>query len=403
MNRIAICTFARSEYGLLRQVIRKCHDLFETRLIAGGWHLHRNAGNSIHEILDDRILDPGQIHVLPFFDEAETLINPGEVLSRGISVMHQHLAEHPCDLLVLMGDRHELFAATLAAMHHRIPVAHISGGEISEGAIDDNIRHATTKLSHLHLVANLQCAQRVSSMGEEDWRIVVTGEPGLDAIHSGDMATSDELLHLFGVDVKQPLMLVTLHPATMEPQVSLQEQYIPLSEVIQGMTDFRVVITAPAPEDGASELVSAWQALSASNSHVSYIPHLGSRNYLAIMDRASVVVGNSSSGLTEAPSLGVASVNMGGRQRGRMAAGSVIHCGYGADEILHAIHQALSEEHQNSIKDVINPYDPYRDGLNSHRVALAISRFLKLPYDQRIVKKFDLQTDVNQWDTLLNP
>jgi UDP-hydrolysing UDP-N-acetyl-D-glucosamine 2-epimerase len=403
MNRIGICTFARSEYGLLRQVIRSGSKHFNTRLIAGGWHLQHGGADSLQEILDDQLLNPDKIHKVPFVQDPHDTTNPMELLSQGIGAMHRYLSSNPCDLLIVMGDRHELFAATLASLHLKIPVAHISGGEISEGAIDDSIRHATTKLAHLHLTANRDCAQRVSSMGEEDWRIVISGEPGLDNIHSHDMATPDELRQKFGLDITQPMLLVTLHPSTMEPGISLQEQYRPLSNVLRRDAAHRIIITAPAPEEGANEISREWLELEKCVDHVTYIPHLGSRNYLALMQHVAAVVGNSSSGLTEAPSLGIPSVNIGGRQTGRMAANSVIHCGYTAMEIEQALQTALSHDHLFMAKNTVNPYDPYGDGLNSQRVVLAIRKFMTLPFEQRIAKKFDHNTNPSQWNTLLNP
>jgi GDP/UDP-N,N'-diacetylbacillosamine 2-epimerase (hydrolysing) len=401
MPKVAVCTFARSEYGLLRQVIRRCAGVFDTSLIAGGWHFQNNSGSSIQEIMNDRLLADEQIHKIPFVQEQQPVNNPLAVVSQGIISMHHHLSVHPCDLLVVMGDRHELFAATLAALHLQIPVAHISGGEISEGAIDDSIRHATTKLSHLHLTANSDCALRLSRMGEEDWRIAITGEPGLDTIHANDIATPEEVYERFGVDISRPLLLVTMHPSTLEPGITLHEQFQPLAEVLKALSSFRIIITSPAPEQGAETIASEWQQLDRDFSHISYIPHLGSRNYLAAMRNAYVVAGNSSSGLTEAPSLGIPSVNIGGRQRGRMAAESVIHCSYSGVEIEHALKRALSEDHQTVTKQAINPYDPYRDGLNSERVMQAIRKFLELPFEQQISKKFNLQTNASQWDMLL--
>ncbi len=401
MHRIAICTFSRAEYGLLKRVISHAALAFDTLLIAGGWHHGALLGNTISEVHHDALLDPGRILEVPFADAGAGSPSMAAVVSRGVLMMDRLFTEHPVDVLVVMGDRHELFAATLAALHHRIPVAHISGGEVSAGAIDDSVRHATTKLSHLHLVAGQQCAENVSRMGEEDWRIVITGEPGIDNIHSGDYATAEELHNLYGIENTTPLILVTLHPSTLETHIALRDQYTPLAEALASLEGYQVLITAPGAEAGVEEMVIAWQRLADKYPHIRYIPHLGSRNYLGVMRYAAVVAGNSSSGLTEAPSLGIPVVNIGGRQKGRMAATSILHCGYQTREILDAIQQATTPGHRERCAKQSNPYDPYCDGQNSRRVTEAILRLLEQEHHQILQKRFITETDPAQWNTLL--
>jgi GDP/UDP-N,N'-diacetylbacillosamine 2-epimerase (hydrolysing) len=400
MHRVAVCTFSRAEYGLLKQVIRHAAERFDTSLVVGGWHHAGSQGNTIEEIFADTPLSRDKILEVPFGD-ISVRRSFAAAVAQGVSAMDALFTSKRFDAVVVMGDRHELFAATLAALHHRLPVVHLSGGEVSAGAIDDSVRHATTKLSHLHLVANRLCAENVSRMGEEDWRIVVTGEPGIDNIHAEDFASQDELKDLYGISSTAPLILATLHPSTLETGISIHEQYEPLHEALSTLQGHQVFITAPGAEEGAAEMVAAWHHLSKMHGHIRFIPHFGSRNYLGMMRCATVVVGNSSSGLTEAPSLNIPVVNIGGRQQGRMAAKTILHCGYHTEEILHAINEASTSGHRERCKVALNPYDPYRDGRNSLRVTEAIARLLDLGHAAILQKKFNTDIHTEQWDTLL--
>ncbi|MDD4986897.1 MAG: UDP-N-acetylglucosamine 2-epimerase, partial [Dehalococcoidales bacterium] len=212
----------------------------------------------------------------------------------------------------------------------------------------------------------------------------------------------EEVKRETGLDPGLPTLLVTLHPETLTPDLPLERQYTPLLEALASLTSYQVVITAPAAEEGAPAMIAAYKAFAAKYQHVIYFPHLGSRNYLAVMKFSMVVVGNSSSGLTEAPSMGVPTVNIGNRQKNRMAAKGVIHCGYDRDEILQAIALAATEAHRILCRNATNPYDPYRDGMNSLRAARAITAFLsQCSLQRQIVKQFDTNTNPEQWNSLL--
>lgn len=402
MKRIAICTFSRAEYGLLKQTIRLATKQFDTWLIAGAGHLSAGQGMSVHEVYADELVPKRKILLADFSPELKSGSTITSSVAQGLSSVAEILQQHSFDALVVMGDRYELFTVSIAALLHKIPLVHISGGEISEGAIDDNIRHATTKLSHLHLVANQTCALNVSHMGEEDWRITVTGEPGLDNIHNNDIATPEEVKELFGIDLSLPTLLVTLHPSTLEPDIPLRAQYTPLLEALKQLTQHQILITAPGAEEGSEEMISAYQSFADRYPHVIYIPHLGSRNYLSVLRHTAVVIGNSSSGLVEAPSLGIPCVNIGNRQKNRMAADTIIHCTYHRDDILKAIRSADTQAHHQACATSVNPYDPCKDGRNSLRVVESIHHFLNdVDLRTQLVKRFDLNTNPTQWNTLL--
>lgn len=400
--KIAICTFARSEYGLLKRVISHAADHFDTWLIAGAGHLSEKAGYSIQDIYDDAIVPAGKVIVADFVPDLTSGSAIATSVGKGVASVASLLEQYAFDAVVIMGDRYELFTATLPALLAHIPVVHISGGEITEGAIDDSIRHSTTKLSHLHLVANNDCALNVSRMGEEDWRIVITGEPGTDNIHRHDIASDRDIAAVTGLDPYSPTLLVTLHPSTLEVGLSVREQYTPLIEALHSLESYQIVITAPGAEEGAPEIIAACEEFAAKHVNASYIPHLGSRLWLAVMRKATAVVGNSSSGIVEAPSLGVATVNIGNRQKNRMASDSVINCGYDKNEILNAVAKASTPEHRNICLNTVNPYDPYRDGKNSLRAVKAILNFMnENDLQKRLVKRFDTETKPDQWNTML--
>ncbi len=373
----------------------------ETFLIAGGGHLDTHSGYSMQEVLEDAILPESHLLKAPFAPSSGDATGAPKMVSSGLTVLTNLLNHHHFDAVMVMGDRYELFTVTIPALLLGIPVIHISGGEVTEGAIDDSIRHATTKLAHLHLVSNAVYAENVSRMGEEDWRIVITGEPGLDNIHHGVFATDDELQSQYGLDPDKPLILVTYHPSTLEPGLSPADQCRPLVEALKESDDYQVVITAPGADPGSHEIVRIMSALAGSCPHVRYIPHLGSRNYLALLRKAAVVAGNSSSGLVEAPSLKIPAVNIGNRQKNRMAADSVIHCGYDTREILHAIREATSAAHRELCTITENPYDPFCDGNNSERAVKAALAFMNLPIRQQLVKKFDTALSKHLWNQLL--
>lgn len=400
--KIAICTFARSEYGLLKSLLRHSMRIFDTWLIAGAGHLSERAGLTIMDIYDDAIIPAEKIIILDFIPDLHSGSAISTSIAKGLSAMASLLEQHRFDAVVIMGDRYELFTVTISALLEHIPVVHISGGEITEGAIDDSIRHSTTKLSHLHLVSNSECALNVSRMGEEDWRIVVTGEPGIDNIHQRTFASDKDILARTGFDISFPTLLVTLHPSTLETAISIRDQYLPLLDALESLANYQVVITAPGAEEGAPEMINAFEEFAAKHVNICYVPHLGSRIWLAVMRKAAAVVGNSSSGLVEAPSLGVATVNIGNRQKNRMASDSVIHCGYDTEKIVEAVAKATSPEHREICRNVSNPYDPYCDGKNSLRAVNAIMNFLKdNDLQKQIQKRFDTHTNSDLWNTLL--
>lgn len=401
---IAILTTARSDFGLLKRVIRRAAELFHVDLLIAGSHFLASRGNTVREVEEEFGATPG-VSLVRFAamsdwnsgkDHVETLANTQLQASRWF-------AANPCRLLLFLGDRWELWGVTLPAFLHGIPLAHISGGEVTEGVIDDAVRHSHTKIAALHFAATDAYATNLSRMGEEDWRISVVGECGLDQIHDAEFAKVDEVKARFDVDLGRDTLLVTFHPSTLGLQTPVAEQ---IGAVLLGLAPFvdrQIIFTAPGMEKGSQIVLNAIQTFVAEHPSTRFVDHLGSRNYLAVMRAAKAVIGNSSSGLVEASSLGVPAVNIGERQKNRLAAASVQHVGYDPDVIRAAIERALSPEYQEFARTCANPYDPFKDGRNSERIVDAIANALShLPRERLLVKKFD--TDVQQecWNHLLN-
>lgn len=401
--KIAILTTARSDFGLLKRVIRHSASRFNVDLLVAGSHFLRSRGETIHEIEREFTAFPG-IRIVPLnaMDEATTPAGQVSTLARTQLQASQWFENNPYDLLLFLGDRWELWGVTLAAFMYGIPLAHISGGEITEGVIDDCVRHAHTKISGLHFAATTDYARNLSLMGEEDWRISVVGECGLDQIHDAEIASSEEIRNQFGVDLSRDTILVTFHPSTLDYRTPVPEQIGALLKALSAFSGHQIVFTAPGMEQGSETVLEAIRHYVGQHTNAILVDHFGSRNYLAVMQQAKVVVGNSSSGLVEASSLGVPAINVGQRQKNRLAADSVQHVSYSEVEIRTAIENALTADYQHHARLCPNPYDPYRDGKNSLRIVDALERALTdVPRERLRVKKFDNQVAPELWNYLL--
>jgi GDP/UDP-N,N'-diacetylbacillosamine 2-epimerase (hydrolysing) len=402
-QKIAILTTARSDFGPLKRIIRHAADRFDLDLLVAGSHFLVERGETFREI-EAEFGACQQVNIirLEAMSADSSPLGQVDTLARTQQLASRWFAGHPYEALLFLGDRWELWGVTLAAFMHGIPLAHISGGEVTEGVIDDCVRHAHTKISGLHFAATTDYARNLSRMGEEDWRISVVGECGLDLIHDAEMASAEEVRARFGIDLDYDTILVTFHPSTLDHETPVEAQIGSLLEALAGFPDHRIVFTAPGVEVGSDQVLEAIRAFVAARPNCVLVDHLGSRNYLAVMNRAKAVVGNSSSGLVEASSFGVPAINVGQRQKNRMAADSVQHTSYASVEIRVAIERALGADYQAYARQCVNPYDPYRDGKNSLRIVDALDRALRsLPRAKLRVKKFDTEAHPEQWNYLL--
>ena len=344
MRRLAFFTSTRAEYGLLRPVMAEVASRtgMILQVIVSGTHLLETHGATWREIVADGFPVDERVEMITTSDDAESVaLSAAQVLSGVASA----LGRLKPDVLVLLGDRYELLAAAQASVLSRIPIAHIHGGEATEGAIDNSIRHAITKLAQWHFTAAESYANRIRQMGEASARVWNVGAPAMDNIAALDPLPKAELEAFLGLTLRAPAYLVTYHPVTLQDDSGLAAMQSLLRAL--DTNSGSIVITGTNVDPGAGVIRSSLQAFANDRpNRVALVESLGSRRYLSLMRHVDVVVGNSSSGLLEAPALGVPTVDIGNRQRGRLRAPSVLHCGESKEEIIRALEKALSAEHR---------------------------------------------------------
>ena len=360
-KRVCVVTGSRSEYGLLYWIL---HDLradsaFELQLIVTGMHLAPEFGLTVREIEADGFVISRRVEMLLASDTSG-----GVAKSMGLGVigMSDAIEQLAPDLVLVLGDRFEILPAVQACLVHRIPVAHVAGGDTSEGAVDESIRHAITKMAHVHFVTNEQSAQRVRQMGEEAKRVHGVGSPGLDHLHRRPLLDRESLEGALAAPLGQRNLLVTFHPVTLEVDDGRGQFRELLAALDRLPEDIVLWFTRPNADSGGRafvEMLDDWVATRPDRTRV--YRSLGQLRYLSLMALVDAVVGNSSSGLYEAPSFAVPTVNIGNRQRGRLAAASVVHCEPDCESIYAAILDALD-------LDCANVVNPYGDGQSAARI-----------------------------------
>lgn len=351
MRKIAVFTGTRAEYGLLYWLLKDIHNdpELELKLLVAGMHLSPEFGMTYQQIEADGFCIDEKVEMLLSSNSA---VGTAKSIGLGVIGFADALNRMAPDMLVILGDRFEALAAAQAAMILRIPVAHIHGGEITEGAYDDAIRHAITKLSLLHFTSTAAHRQRVIQLGEYPDRVSNVGAIGLEHLQRSNMMTVAELSESLGFDIDKPYFLVTYHPVTLasEPARLSFEQ---LLKALDHFPNHRVILTYPNADDGGREIIPLLEAYASKRSdRMLAIPSLGQQRYLSAVKHAAAVVGNSSSGIIEVPSFGVPTVNIGARQRGRLAADSVLHCEATTTAIVEALQVALASD----FGQVLNPY-----------------------------------------------
>lgn len=353
MRTIAVVTTSRADYGIYQPLLAAiAHDPdLRLRLIVSGMHLSAEAGLTVSEIERDGYDIAERVEVLLASDTPE-----GISKSMGLAVIGfaQVFSRWRPDILVVLGDRFEMHAAALAALPFKIPVAHLSGGEVTEGAIDDCLRHSLTKLSHIHFAATEPYARRILQLGEEPWRVVVAGEPGLDELRTMDYLSRQQLEARFQLQLGQPFLLVTFHPVTLEYEQAEWQ----IGELLAALRQTAMpVIFTQSNVDTGNRIVRQKIDEFVGNGNARLVPSFGKQAYLSMLKLATAMVGNSSSGVGEAASFELPVVNIGTRQRGRLRTPNVIDVDYGRDEIIAAIQQATDPQFRLSLQGLKNPYE----------------------------------------------
>ena len=358
MRKICVVTGTRAEYGLLSRLMRMIKDSQETQLqlIVTNMHLSPKYGNTYKEIENDGFTID---HKVPIIDENSNNDSLSTVMemSRGLKGYAEAYQELKPDLLLILGDRYEMLAAATAALIMRIPIAHISGGAISEGAFDDAIRHSITKMSQLHFTEAEDYRRRVIQLGEQPDRVFYVGALGVENIKKLPMMSKDEIEADIKFKIDKKTILVTYHPVTLGNH-TVEQDITEFMNALCQRPDIRVIFTMPNSDTGSQAIVDAINDFVAKNQErsVAY-KSLGVLRYLSVMKEVGAVVGNSSSGLVEVPSFGIPTLNIGDRQKGRLAAESVLNCNTDCESILAGLDRVLSLEFLKVVSKAQNPYD----------------------------------------------
>lgn len=343
-RKICVVTGSRADYGLLYWLMKELQDdpFMELQVAVTGMHLSPEFGLTVREIEHDGFPISACVEMLLSSDSA---VGVAKSMGLGLIGFADVFERIQPDVVVLLGDRFEILVAAQAALPARIPVAHIHGGELTEGAMDESIRHALTKLCHIHFVAAESYRRRVIQLGEIPERVYLTGAPGLDHIGRTHLLSRDELERDLGISFGERIIIVTYHPVTLAAE-SAEGVFSALIEALKSFSDASIIITRPNADTHGrviNEMIDRF--VESSPGRVWAFTSMGQLRYLSSMAVADVVIGNSSSGLTEAPLLKIPTVNIGARQGGRLRAPSVVDCDGDAESIRAAIECALSPEH----------------------------------------------------------
>jgi GDP/UDP-N,N'-diacetylbacillosamine 2-epimerase (hydrolysing) len=363
MKRIGIMTGTRAEYGLLKslmQEINKDNDL-ELYLIVSGMHLSPEFGMTYKEIEEDGFEINAKVEMLLSSDSPAGI---SKSIGLGVIGFADEFQRADLDMLILLGDRYEALSAAISAMVMRIPIAHLHGGELTEGAIDEGIRHSITKMSYLHFTSTEEYRRRVIQLGENPERVFCVGAVGVENIKKINLMTKEELERSIHFEIDENTVIVTYHPVTLENN-TVEEQFLNLLEVLDRNPKIRMIFTkANADTNGriVNELIDKYAAQNSERACA--FMSLGQKRYLSALKYCRIVIGNSSSGIIEAPSFGKPIINIGDRQKGRICADSVINCGYTQQEIQRAMETALTEEFENKARNCRNPYEKENTAAN---------------------------------------
>ena len=356
-RRVTVVTGTRAEYGLLKSSMDAIatRDELELTTIATGMHLLPEHGYTVEDIEADGFDVTRRVHSEVAGDSGLTM---AKGLGAGISGIAEALGDLDPDVVLVLGDRDEALAGGVAAAHMNVPVAHIHGGDAMQGAmIDDSIRHALTKFAHLHFPASERSKERILKLGEEPWRVTVVGAPGLDAIREGTYTDPETMTKEYGLESTDPLVLVVQHPVTTMPEVAGEQMTATLEAVATLDPDPEVVVVYPNSDPGCQRMIDVIGRFE-DEGEVRTFRSLPRADYLGLMAAADVMVGNSSSGIIEAPSFGLPAVDIGPRQERRQRSANTVEVPHDVEAIRTAIERILDDDASGRTRDVSdNPYD----------------------------------------------
>ena len=357
MRKICVVTGSRAEYGILRGLMKAIKDDPELvlQIIATNQHLSKLQGETYHEIERDGFSIDYNVYMAD--DNAPDNANTtAKSISRGVSGFADAFDALRPDLLLILGDRYEMLAVASTALIYKMPIAHLHGGEITEGAFDDAIRHAITKMSHLHFTSTETYRKRVIQLGEQPEHVFNVGALGVENVMKNDFMSKEEIEHSLIFQLTDKCFLCTYHPVTLS-SMSSETQVLNLLEALNNYKDYHIIFTYSNSDTNSQIIIKRIHEYVDQNpERCMFIPSLGQRRYFSALKYMTAVIGNSSSGIIEVPCFGIPTLDIGDRQKGRIAADSVIHCGYSTEDIKKGLDMVLAYGQRT----IDNPY--YKEG-----------------------------------------
>lgn len=352
--KICVVTGSRAEYGLLKNLLKEImgSKKIKLQLIVTGSHLSRKFGYTFKEIIDDGFNIDLRVPILNGKDNKNGI---SKTMSKAIVNFTKAYEKLKPDLILVLGDRYEILSVVTSALICKIPVAHLHGGELTFGAFDDSIRHAITKMSHLHFVANQQYRNRVIQLGENPKHVYTVGGLGVDNINEVQLLSKSEIESRLNIKFDKKNLLVTFHPITLDltpSEIQLQELLIALNK----LSDTTLIFTMPNADPGNYQIRKLIQKFVNGKSNSYLFESLGQTMYFSCVKQVDGVIGNSSSGVAEIPSFKKPTINIGDRQKGRLQAKSIINCRAESDDILKAIQKMYSKKFTKRVLDTVSPY-----------------------------------------------
>ena len=353
-KKIFIVSGTRAEYGLLYKLIKKLdNDRFiDLKIIVTGMHLSRQYGNTYKEIINDGFKIYKKIKILL---SSNTNLSISQSVGRGILSFAKLYEKEKPELIVVLGDRYEIISAVIPANFQQIPILHIGGGDLTYGSQDENIRHSITKMSWLHAVSNFESKKRVIQLGENPNRVFYCGSLGTERIEKIKIKSKKEVERLLSFQFYKKNILITYHTVTHE-KISPKNDFSEILKALNLLKNTKLIFTYPNSDANSKVIIDMINKFVKKNNNAIFFKSLGSSNYFSLMNYVDCVLGNSSSGILEAPSFKIATINIGDRQEGRMQAKSVINCKPDKNLIIKSINYIYNHNFKKIVNKVINPY-----------------------------------------------
>lgn len=355
IRKICVFTGSRADYGLLRKLMMKINEepTLHLQIVASGSHFHADFGSSYLEIEEDDFVIDRKLLIPTSLGLSEKEV--AAAIAHVVVEFAEVISELKPDLIIILGDRYEALGAALASLVHKIPIAHLHGGELTQGAFDDALRHSITKMSHLHFVATHEYRNRVIQLGEDPNKVFVVGGFGVDAIDEATLLKKESIEKKLGFKFLERNLLVTFHPTTLEKK-SATDQLHELLSALSNFEDIRLIFTYANADPQGLLINNLLNDYVLTNKNAIIFSTLGGRMYHSILKQVDGVVGNSSSGILEAPTFKVGTINIGTRQLGRVQAESIINCAADRHSIVSAMNELYSPDFRARLSSIENPY-----------------------------------------------